>query len=554
MRGLIRNERGFVLITCLAVLLMLGVIGVAAVMKSADDVEISGSQVRDVNALYAAESGAELAYTYFRNSIDSTNYPPNPLPSGTFDMEHYSVSYRMAQYDTTKQTNMTQGMYRGLYGLGNQYDITSTAVSSSTPITNTVSLRMEKVLVPLFQFAVFYEPDMEIHPGPFMTLNGRVHANGNLWLGSHDGLDIESFLSAAGTIKHGRKPGSGQSLGTGSVRIKDADGNYQNMKNLDGTWLDNTDAEWVDKSLERWDGQVQDKEHGINELYLPVSVSGEPIDLINGGGGGSNPDSYELKAGLKIINGTAYFRQADDSWTDVTAAMLADGSLTNKTFYDGREQKNISALDIDISKLNASAYWPTNGMVYTRQSVGGVTQPATRLVNGSTLKAGLTVVSENPIYTKGDYNSTAKKPAAIICDAFNVLSNNWVDSKSTLGINDRIASATTTLNLSFITGNTTTGEDGQAYNGGLENLPRFLENWSGKTLKFRGSMVDLWESQQGDGEWSYGSVYTAPNRDWGFDTDLLDPNKLPPGTPMVNIVVKKQWAQLNTPLAAVEGQ
>jgi hypothetical protein len=81
----------------------------------------------------------------------------------------------------------------------------------------------------------------------------------------------------------------------------------------------------------------------------------------------------------------------------------------------------------------------------------------------------------------------------------------------------------------------------------LENLPRFLENWTSRTLKFRGSMVDLWESQQATGKWTYGSVYTAPNRDWGFDTDLLDPNKLPPGTPMVNIVVKKQWAQLDGP-------
>jgi hypothetical protein len=519
----IRNERGFVLITCLTILLMLGIIGATAVMKSADDVAISGSQLRDVNALYAAESGAELAYACFRNAIDSTNYPPNPLPSGMFDLEHYHVSFSMAQFDTTKQTSMTQGMYRGLYGLGNQYDVVSTAVSSSTPITNTISLRMEKVLVPLFQFAVFYEPDMEIHPGPFMTLNGRVHANGNLWLGSNKGLDIESFLTAAGTIKHGHKPGSGQSTGNGSVRAKDANGTYQDMKNVDGTWLDNTDDEWVDESLERWTGQVQDKDHGISELYLPVAVSGDPIDLIHDGGGGTNPDSYENKAGLKIINGTAYFRQADNSWTNVTAAMIAEGSISNGTFYDGREQKDISSLDIDISKLNTSAYWPTNGLVYTKQTAGGVTQPATRLIDGSTLKAGLTVVSENPLYTQGDYNSSQKKPAAVICDAYNILSNSWDDANSTLGIDSRVAD-NTTINVSFITGNTTTGEDGNNYNGGLENLPRFLEKWTGKTLKIRGSMVDLWESEQATGKWGYGSYYTAPNRDWGFDTDLLDPD------------------------------
>jgi len=545
MNGLMKNECGFVIITCLAILLMLGIIGAAAVMKSADDVEISGTQLRDVNALYAAEAGAEYAYGLFRNSIDSTNFPPNPLPIGSFDLEGYSVTYSTVQFDSIKQVTMTNGTYQGLYGLSNQYDILSTATSVSTPINNTVSLRMEKVLVPLFQFAVFYEPDMEFHPGPFMTLGGRVHANGNLYLGSNNGLDITSYLTAAGIIIHGRKPGSGLAVGNGSVRVKDRAGNFQDMENGDGTWLDHNQDDWVDASLDRWTGQVQDEDHGINELYLPVAVSGDPIDLIKDASG-SNPDSYEHKAGLKIIDGQAYFRQADDSWINVTAAMFTDGTLSSTTFYEGREEKDIAALDIDISQLNNSPYWPTNGLIYTKQTVGGGDQPATRLINGSELRSGLTVVSENPIYTKGDYNTVGKKPAAVICDAYTILSNDWDDANSALSLDNRIAS-NTSLNLSFITGNPTTGEDGNNYNGGLENLPRFLEKWSGKTCKIRGSIVDLWKSQQATGKWSYGSYYTAPDRDWSFDQDLLDPNKLPPGTPMVNIVVKKQWAQLDGP-------
>jgi len=317
------------------------------------------------------------------------------------------------------------------------------------------------------------------------------------------------------------------------------------MDNGDGTWLDNNQTDWVDESLARWGGQVQDMDHGINELYLPVAVSGDPIDIIHDASG-SNPDSYEHKAGLKIINGQAYFRQADDSWTNVTAALTADSVISTTLFYDGREGKNIASLDIDISQLNNSPYWPTNGLIYTKQSVTGIDQPATRLVNGSQLKSGLTVASENPMYTVGDYNSVNKKPAAVICDAYTILSNLWDDTKSTQSLSNRVASDTR-LNLSFITGNTTTGEGGHAYNGGLENLPRFLEQWSDKTCTIRGSIVDLWKSEQATGMWTYGVYYTAPNRDWGFDNDLLDPNKLPPGTPMVNIVVKKQWAQIDSP-------
>jgi hypothetical protein len=100
---------------------------------------------------------------------------------------------------------------------------------------------------------------------------------------------------------------------------------------------------------------------------------------------------------------------------------------------------------------------------------------------------------------------------------------------------------TTQVNACYITGNNETGANGQAYNGGLENLPRFLEKWDGTTFTWRGSAVDLWYSRQATGSWSYGDYYTAPNRDWAFDNDLLDINKLPPGTPLVNIVERTQW-------------
>ena len=35
------------------------------------------------------------------------------------------------------------------------------------------------------------------------------------------------------------------------------------------------------------------------------------------------------------------------------------------------------------------------------------------------------------------------------------------------------------------------------YSGGVENFPRFLEDWSGKTFTYYGSMLELYNSQQG---------------------------------------------------------
>ena len=42
------------------------------------------------------------------------------------------------------------------------------------------------------------------------------------------------------------------------------------------------------------------------------------------------------------------------------------------------------------------------------------------------------------------------------------------------------------------------------------------------------------QSEIATGEWRYGNpVYTAPNRDWRFDADYLDPANQPPGIPPV---------------------
>jgi len=99
----------------------------------------------------------------------------------------------------------------------------------------------------------------------------------------------------------------------------------------------------------------------------------------------------------------------------------------------------------------------------------------------------------------------------------------------------------TAVNVSYLTGNVISG--GGNYSGGFENLPRFLETWSNKEFIWTGSAVNLWEATQATGPWSYGSYYKAPIRTWSYDSDLDDPNKLPPETPCVRVFQRTGWKQ-----------
>lgn len=524
------DERGLATLIALVMMLMMTIIGLAALRMADDEISIAGNEVNEMSSFYAAEAGLEKASAAIQAQYEATNSPPTTLPSGSEALSGCVAAYSTTDNGAATVRDLTLGPLAGLHALIKTYSITSTGTSSVNQSQVVLTQEFECAMVPIFQFAVFYGNDLEIAPGPDMTLIGRVHSNGNLYLQSNNNLYMDSYVTSSGNLIHGRKGPGGTSYG--NVFIKDTDGNYQNMLRS-GTWLDATYNKWYDSASTRWDGRVQDSSFGQGPLNLPLSNTGDPHKLIERAAG--NPDSYESKANLKVLDGQAY-SLVGTVWTNVTASLPA-GTLTSTTFYDAREAKTVNTTQIDISKLKTSAYYPANGVVYSSDQRTGFR--ATRLVNGSDLGRPLTIVCENPLYIKGDFNTVTKQPAFVAGDAVTFLSNSWNDANSTLGKTSRVATQTS-VNCSFMTGNTNTTSS--QYNGGLENLPRFLETWNSVPFNWRGSIVNLWNSQQAIGNWT-GTYYDPPIRNWAYDTDLDDPTKLPPESPRVRIFQRTGWAQ-----------
>jgi hypothetical protein len=167
---------------------------------------------------------------------------------------------------------------------------------------------------------------------------------------------------------------------------------------------------------------------------------------------------------------------------------------------------------------------------------------------------GLTVVTDQAMYVLGDFNrgtvgtgDLAEQPAALIGDSVNVLSNNYWsatclgtycrDGQSVLdlGESERDA-ADTRINAAFLSGvdRTPAGYSGY-YNGGLENFPRFHEDWGGRTLTYQGSFVSLGQPQHVNGPWcgtgSTCNIYNPPSRNWNYNSSYSSAENLPPFTP-----------------------
>lgn len=534
----LKSEQGVATLIALVMMTMLTLIGIAALNTSDDEVSIAGNELHEMQSFYASEAGLDAASAMIQRNYDTTGAPPVTMPNGTLYMNGCIVSFSTVDNGAAQQRVLTAGTLSGLHALVKTFTISSTGASNADNSKVILHQEFEAALVPIFQFAVFYGNDLEIAPGPDMTLIGRVHSNGNLWVQSNNSLKMDSYVTASGDILHGRKGPGGS--GSGDVLIKDADGNYVSMQE-GGGWLDANDGHWYDSSTARWNGRVQDAAHGQPPLNVPLNNSGgDPHQLIERETG--NPDSYEAKSTVKFIDGEAYV-SAGGVWINMTATMVSQGVITYTTndFYDGREDEWVDALNLDMEKLYDNGYAPSNGVIYASTSGSSGDFTALRIRNADELDAPLTIASENPVYVEGNFNSSNKKPAAIFGDAVTFLSNAWSDANSSHSLSSRIASSTT-VNASIMTGNVeTTSSD---YSGGFENLPRFLEDWSGRPFNWSGSMVNLWTSDHAIGTWN-GSYYSPPIRNWAYDTALDDPANLPPQSPVVRIFQRVGWKQEN---------
>jgi len=534
------KEEGIVMPVALFIMLLLTGLGLGALSNSSLDLLTMRSHKKGKEAFYAAEGGIVYGKKELNSLLAITPVPSADqlaainapsVPGFNFDM------FSIVATGSPTTITLTSGPYASLNSITTPYTIT---VQASGVDSDTGTVRIVQVLqdqqIPLFQFGVYYDDDLEIFPGSPMTFNGRIHSNANIYLGGE--ATVDSKISSAGAIFrcHKDTPSDCDSAQIRTPSDELADLTY-----------DHNDPDWVSRAYSDWGGLVRDMAHGVQDLSLPIET-GDLLDLIKRGDAIDPVSSYESQAlkevrlywlaDLRILDGIAYNKNG-------TQLTLPAGAVSTASFFDFRENKPVNVRQIDCAILGNTEL--DNGILYVSdiQDTPGVLK-ALRLINCATLAPadGLTIVSDNPVYVKGDFNTNSKKGVAILGDSVTFLSNNWMDAKANNANSPyaiRIATSTT-VNAALVTGNTTTSLGN--YNGGLENLPRFLENWSGIDFFLRGSIINLWASQQATGAWVYGSpVYNAPNRVWSYDTDFDDPTNLPPWPPRVRTLAPAQWAR-----------
>ena len=420
-----------------------------------------------------------------------------------------------------------------------------------------------------------------------MVVNGRVHSFGSIYVGTTASLTFNSGVSASGTLTAPLVDGltSGWTPGTPTTWNTKFNPDFGYLTNVNGFSSLPLDKHYIIEIPPA--GENSMSVTGIHRLYnqaqMVLIVTNNYIT-----GSITNPTvqlklQYSPNGQVPGADPSPVILTYTNAWPYILSTNWPFLSLTNR-FFDQREYKTNNVTQIDVRSF---AVWAnTNGLVQGKlpgaanvyptilyvadRRVNAKELAVVRLVNGAQLPdnngLGFTVATPNPLYVQGNYNvqtassatnasagtsnTTYTVPAALISDALTVLSSHWSDavsftSKYTTGNASYAATTTNTINAAIITGTVaSTGTSGTTFSGGVHNLPRLLEDWSGTHLFLNTSIIRLWNSQlatnqfRNPGGFSPTPVnpyYNPPTRHFNFDTNFLNPNKIPPGTPVFGI-------------------
>lgn len=704
------DRNGFAVVT--ALLLSIVLMALLATMFALTNLEVRSSSVNaDITSgFYAAEAGLNVRGELIRAEFQGYRRPAGASPaagpsdepcvganvgSGDFACQTLDVNARtVTTYvvedernndpdDIERTITVPPGeLFAGLSAIQYRYSVFSEAVPPGDDRPEALLEMVFRVrLVPLFQFAAFYDKDLEIAPGPDMTLGGRVHANGDLYLSAGATLTIGGQVTAAmrsggtgGNVHRGRKD---RNACEGTVRVR-VPGNQA------GQALPCSGSSYVpvpNATIDTFQGQIRTRldtltvpppeEFGQGGLYWNEADIRIALDLRNGVDNATpvvlRP---ELSAGQPQIDPTLTSLLTTCLAADQTArgytvrphagiagsptppqygdAFPPAGGLPggdepggvravewSNSFRDRRENSNDNArnsfrlmLEVDTRGVldclhqNRSDFFAgrdlvdagidtarNGGLVWYLSVLGPNATDASsgygvRVRNGDVLAAtvagapeinGLTIVSDQALFTSGNFNGAPTRPfttdpgapdpadplwrpAALMADTIHVLSGrrgafpqdnqnaysvdglyttdagdlnaSGVDRHRLRALGNRVATPTTVAAAFLANTDTTGGRDGTAgqggaYNGGLENYPRMHERWTNIDLRYAGSFVSLGEPERSTGGWpgtgSPRNVYDPPVRRWVYDARFNDASNLPPLTPRFVYLVQERF-------------
>ena len=557
LRSRLNSQAGIALFASLSMLALLATLFAAYFLITQTEQRMAKGSKDSQSGFNAAEAALNLRAEDIRATFRDWDRPVGTSPSSTdacegtnqgsgdfvcrtyeFNTGHHAISYVREEAGNPYSTILPPGeTFAGLTAQEYRYTVRSIGRNSLNNNEAILDLAFFSRLVPLFQFAIFFQEDLELFNGATMTVDGRVHTNSDMYIAPQTGgqTDFTGQVTVANTLYRGQKAQSSCSGYTGTARVSDtpdkAHPNYIALPACSSSRATVTDfAAWKD-NLRSAVGTVKVPDVSVIDsfssndywqladlrLVLRLDGSGNVLTTNSATGvevvGTDGVNIPAATAALHHVNCPGLITQGASSFS-VGERGAEDSSalrLYREYQYNATLNNFQRTMEVDMGALlNCIERYPIimgsrllddsteNGLVFFLAIDGPLSSAAhnnysVRIRNGARLQSnlagahtvqGLTVVSDQGLVVWGDYNSSGWVPAALMSDTLWLLSNAWTDAESLVADTFSRAGNATSVYAALLSGIKRTGDangvagqdQGTDTNGGgVINVFRFNE-------------------------------------------------------------------------------
>ncbi len=385
-----KGERGAALATALIVMSLLSAISMTVLAVVTHESRIAGSDLQRTQTFYAAASSiekmtADFCALYARTSRPTTAefnaiaaaYPTELTGEGfAFNNQQLIVD----PSGSTGTITIPNGPFAGLVAAVTPYLLETTATQVATGSQVKLRRKINNYLVPIFQFGMFSNEDLEVHPGPPFAFNGRVHANGNLYIsGSMTFLARVTTANELVTdlVRNGSTHAQSMSVKVGAIDVPLTAGSVVNGPNFSGatsgqrgyfpgspsgtastTWDSNSIATASSGVANKFGGQVLTRTTGGVPLLLPMQIEGNMTRelikrILPSDSQILSEAKYSSKSQIRIL-----IDDEDQSATD--AAGIPTGQGVNLSTFDPIPLPNSTPNSTPTANGGGRALWRIN--------------------------------------------------------------------------------------------------------------------------------------------------------------------------------------------------
>ncbi len=199
------SERGSALVIALFVLALVSAFVALALARSSAEAIAVGNETGEGRTFYAAQGSLEVMTRNF-NKVFEVKLNPTTADldsirnAGVPALPDYTFQQELDQTSNRVNVVLSGGPYSGLYAIRDTWRLRTTATD-----TRGIQVRLTRNIlnsrIPIFQFGVFFDDDLELYRPPRFSFGGRVHTNGNFFISpGTEGVYFNSRVTASGQI------------------------------------------------------------------------------------------------------------------------------------------------------------------------------------------------------------------------------------------------------------------------------------------------------------------------------------------------------------------